>query len=237
LDGRYKAQGQRDTSGVSIEVLDAGVAVRERWLTANLCAGQRLAVDGRLHSYVEVQRFREFAKEQELELVELTQNPIDALWGAERPAVTSSQIFDYPTRFAGLTATEKCAQLREWLIGRRMDCHLLADPEDVAWLLNVRTDDSQRTIATSWQIVPVPLTRMLVEATGHTLWFVERSRLEPALAARLQGAVEVMDPGLFESVLKERTAGKVIGANLRRTSHCFADFAAKVGVLIYDPLV
>src|SRR5882762_7248903 len=39
LDGRYKTQGKRETSGLGIEVLDASAEGRETWLTAHVHAG------------------------------------------------------------------------------------------------------------------------------------------------------------------------------------------------------
>jgi len=41
LDGRYKSQGEMDTAGLSIEVLDASEFSRHRWLAANLRVGDR----------------------------------------------------------------------------------------------------------------------------------------------------------------------------------------------------
>lgn len=68
-------------------------------------------------------------------------------------------------------------------------------------------------------------------------WFVERSRLEPALTVRLEGTVKVIDPARFESILEERVSGKRVGANLARTPHKFAAIAARVGAVRNDPVV
>jgi Xaa-Pro aminopeptidase len=237
LDGRYKLQGKADTAGLDIEVLDANEVVRHSWLSTHLHVGQRLAIDTRLQSHPDVERMLSFAAQHGIELSELTPNPIDELWGAERPAAYLSAIIDYPTHFAGAPATEKCAQLRDWLTTAGMDCYLLADPEDVAWLLNVRTHDSQTTTAHGWHIVPIPLSRVLVEVTGNVFWFVDSARLEPALVARLAGTVNIVDPTQFESFLEERVVGKTVGANLRRTPHKFAAIAARVGTVIDDSIV
>jgi len=246
LDGRYTAQGKRDTAPLGIEIIDASESSRQRWLSTHLLPGQRLGIDTRLQSYQDIERTLTFAAQHGIEIVQLAQNPIDVLWGAERPPAPAVPVNDYPTHFAGAPATQKCSQLREWLTASGMDCHLLADPEDVAWLLNVRTDESLRTNSEGWHIVPAPLSRVLVEATGKVFWFIERARLEPQLAARLRGGgaaggaasdVEVIDPTRFESFLKERVAGKVVGANLLRTPHRFAAIAAAVGTLKNDPVV
>jgi Xaa-Pro aminopeptidase len=234
LDGRYKAQGQSDIAGRDIEVLEAGEASWHRWLRAYLRAGDRLAIDTRLHAYSDVERTIQFSAQSGVQVLELGEHPIDELWGAERPTAPLSAIFDYPTHFAGARATDKCAQVQAGMAAVGVDCTLLTDPEDVAWLLNVRTHDSLNTTPTGWHIVPIPLSRALIEATGEVSWFVGRSRLEPELSARLQGAVNVIDPARFESFLETRAAGRVVSANLRKTPHRFAAIAAKVGVIRDD---
>lgn len=237
LDGRYRTQGKKDAAGLDIEVLDAPEAVKHHWLAANMSRGQRLAIDSRLQPYYDLERIVAFALNQGIEVVELPYHPIDELWGADRPLAPSSTIFDYPTRFAGLPSTEKCAQLQEGMKASGLSCYLLCDPEDVAWLLNVRTHDSLQTTPTGWHIVPIPLSRALVEANGKVSWFVERSRLDAPLATRLQGVVDVVEPERFEAVLGERLANKVVGANLRKTPYRFAAIAARVGTLRSDPIL
>lgn len=127
LDTRYKLQGERDTAGLDIEILTDSDSCRHSWLTAHLSVGNRLALDTRLQSHPDVERILGFATERGIQVVEVPNNPIDALWGPERPSALSSAVIDYPTRFAGVSAVEKCAQLQEWLKSAAMDCYLLAD--------------------------------------------------------------------------------------------------------------
>lgn len=236
LDGRYFVQGQRDTAGLGIEVLGPDEATRHDWLASRLRPGQRLAIDTRQQSFVAVERTIAFATERGIAIVELGANPIDDLWD-DRPAAIVSEIVDYPTAFAGASATEKCAALQQRLRERAVDLHVVADPEDVAWLLNVRTLDSRGSTPDGWHIVPLPLTRVLVEATGDLLWFVDGSRIAPGLAARLGDAVTLIDPALFESTLTERASGRVTSADLLHTPHRFAAIAARGGRLVDDPVV
>jgi Xaa-Pro aminopeptidase len=237
LDGRYRLQGVRDTEGSSLEVLDGSEASRQAWLIRHMRSKQCLGLDTRLHSYPEVESVMSFAARQGIRIVDVKRNPIDELWGVDQPPEPESTVFDYPPHYAGLTSTAKCAQLRAWLSSTGADCQLVADPEDVAWLLNVRTHDSHYTSPDAWHIVPIPLSRVLIGATGKVLWFIESFRLDAALLSRLAGEIEVLEPTRFESCLEERARGKLVCANLRRTPHRFASLVARVGTLRDDKML
>jgi Xaa-Pro aminopeptidase len=237
VDGRYISQGERDCAGLGVEVLDAKDNTRDRWLAANLQAGDRLAIDTRLQSHPVVERIMRFAAQRSIAVVDISENPIDELWGAERPPAPVSEVFDYPTYYAGLSAAEKYAVIRERMTAADLDCLLVADPEDVAWLLNVRTHDCATPTPTGWHVVPIPLSRVLMDAAGSVFWSIEQSRLEPKLKERLQDSVTIIDPARFESFLEERSTGKVVGANLQKTPYRFAAIAARAGTLRNDPAV
>jgi len=237
LDGRYYAQGQRETDGLGIEILDASEPFRERWLAQHLTAGERLAIDSRLHSYKEMEHLLQWAAEHAIQVINLTQNPIDELWSCGRPAAPSSTVFDYALQFSGVSSLEKIIQLQHYLTRMGRHAHLLANSEDVAWLLNVRTLDCMNVSASGWHTVPIPLSRALVEATGQVHWFIDHRRLEPTLAVRLAPGVNLVEPDHFESFLHERVTGKVLSADLVSTPHRFAAIAASVGKVVDDPVV
>jgi Xaa-Pro aminopeptidase len=237
LDGRYLTQGRRETEGTAIEVLEQSQAARACWLGRNLRRGMHMGADPSLHAYGVWESLREAAVQHAGELKELNRNPIDDLWQSGRPARSASTILDYSMEFCGIAAAEKCGRLARWLAREGIDWYLLADPEDVAWLLNVRTRDILRAQAKGWHVLPIPLCRALVAATGRVFWFVDEWRLDPALRKRLQGQVTVLAPGRLEPFLAESGAGKVVAADLRRTPYRFGAIVARVGKLKDDAIV
>lgn len=237
LDGRYKAQGVRDTEGLNVEVLGAGETALRQWLGEHLRSGQVLALDTRMQTYPDVQALRDFASMRGIGVTDLKVNPIDELWVEGRPRAISSTVIDYPLRYAGASADEKCTRLREHMKETGEDLHILADPEDVAWLLNVRTHDSRTAEPNGWHTLPIPLSRVLIDVNGRICWFIERSRLEPALSARLSPSITVLEPARFEPLLKEYAQGRTFGANLARTPYRFAMIAAQAGTPKDDPVV
>jgi Xaa-Pro aminopeptidase len=71
----------------------------------------------------------------------------------------------------------------------------------------------------------------MVGAAGQVVWFVECSRLEPGLRARLEGFVTVLPPWHFEPFLAQNAAQKRVGSNLRRTPHRLGAIIGKLGIL------
>src|SRR5579859_2762885 len=237
VDGRYSTQAARDTKPLPIEIMGDQEASSHQCLQMHLQAGATIALDGRLHSYLEVQRLKEFTTRHGIRMVDVPDNPVDMLWGSDRPKEPQSTILDYPTHYAGDDRSEKIQDLCENLRLKGIDFHLVADPEDVAWLLNVRTHDSLNAAPDGWHIVPVPLTRALVAASGQVFWFVDHARVDQSARNRLSAFVEVIDPANFEAFLGAQCASRVVSGNLRRTGYRFGDLVARVGRLIDDPVL
>lgn len=236
LDGRYQEQGRVETDGLPIEVHGADEASRIGWLRTHLTRGQRLAIDTRTISQTDFGRLQALLDSRGIQIVAADENPVDALW-ADRPAELESPIIDYSLRFAGRSHAEKCAELARRLVEIQADACLLTDPEDIAWLLNVRTHDSLLSGPEDWHIVPIPLTRALIDSSGTVQWFVAGHRLEPSLVARLGNGVALGEPAHFERVLAERSRGKVIAANCSRTPRRFAAIVESAGTLMDDASV
>jgi Xaa-Pro aminopeptidase len=192
LDSRYAVQGGQETAGLGIEVLAPGDL--GDWLVRHVATGSRVGIETRLQPYSEVVDLVRLAADHGIEVVELDAHPVDAVWRNGRPAEPGSPILAYPLEVAGLSAAEKCGELRRHLTESGLDVFVVADPEDAAWLLNVRTHDSRVPTPTGWHVVPIPLTRVIVEAAGPVTWFVDRDRVTSGVMAELDGIVEIPIP-------------------------------------------
>lgn len=234
LDERYRRAWQARAQAAGLEAHPGDPASLIQWLAAHANRGDRIAFDGRLHAFAHAQSLMALAEAAGLQLIDAGTNPVDALWGEDRPSAIHSQIYDYPPEYAGLTAEEKIGDAQRRLRAAKAEWLLVCDPEDVAWLLNVRTRDCRRLDADGWHTVPIPLTRALVSAEGKVEWFVDQDRLENALTESLAAHVDVRLPDSFEARVKRCAAGATVLANLRRTSFRHARLVADVGVLRND---
>lgn len=235
VDGRYHAQARVECALTGIEVFNRSSQVMTEWLVRSMKQGGCLALDTRLHSYQEVQRLLGTAATQGISVVMVDNNPIDRVWGAERPAPPDSRVVAYPEQFAGLSRREKIARTCEWLRHEGHDSYLLADPEDVAWLLNIRTEDSLLESDDGWHTIPICLSRAVVDATGKVFWFVESSRLHPRFSELLSTQVSVIPPDGFEPFMEGHFRDKSVCANLRKTPYRFAEIAERVGRIADAP--
>lgn len=241
VDGRYTEQAGKQVDTAAVEVRGFGTAAQIAWLQAKLPAGASLAVDSRLHSESEIARLIDAMREVRLEIALEPGNLVDEIWCDGRPAESRSKVFDYDTRYAGLSREEKIAAARDRMAERGQDVLVVGDPEDVAWLLNIRSNDSKDALAAqnfsdpvTYFRVPVPLSRLLLPARGPALWFVDGSRLEPSLTDALGDVVEVRASAEFDAKLAALAASRRVAANLRRTNYHHARLVRSVGVLEHD---
>ena len=237
VDGRYTVQAKQQTAGLDVDIRDLSEASQRGWLADHLSQGQKLAVDMRLLSEAEIRPLIDFLKTRGVDVVDSPHNLVDQIWGQQRPQPFVSQIFDYPTHYSGGSRDEKLTWLKQHIISRGSDYHLLTDPEDVAWLLNVRTDDSLKNRSYDRTILPIPLTRALISAAGTVFWFENASRLEAGLASALGDRVELVDPTRFESFLEDHAGRKLVEANAARLPYRYAAIVTQVGTLRDDPSI
>lgn len=235
VDGRYQTQARLESGPVGFDICDLTPSVVIDWLTRSVPAGAQIALDTRLQSYPEVRRLLSATAIQGLSVTDVSDNPIDCVWGAERPGPPMSAAIDYPPQFAGYSSEEKIERACAWLRRERYDCYMLADPEDVAWLLNVRTNDSLVSADDGWHTVPVCLSRAVVDVAGLVIWFVDASRLDSSLVDRLGPKVRYLPEREFEQFVHGHFYGKHVCANLQRTPYRFAALAERVGSIADAP--
>lgn len=235
LDGRYQLQGAEDTQGTGIVIQPATLPARSAWLRDSLNAPARIGVDPWLHSVIDMSQWRSVAAELGIALEPLTTNPIDELWSANRPVEHRPPIVDYPTVYAGEPYEAKCAALVEYVRASRREALLLADPEDVSWLLNVRAAaEAVKTEVGDLHIVPSCISRALVRRDGCVTWFVERERLAREVLGRGEGVVTLAAPGAIMAAVREAATQGPIGFDPRRTPAALATIIEECGSVCHD---
>src|SRR6185437_1551836 len=116
----------------------------------------------------------------------------DAVWRDQPPAPLAPAV-PHELRFAGKSAAEKRQELAAALAAEGVDAAVLTAPDSIAWLLNIRGGDVERT--------PLPLSFAILRKEGEVDLFVDRRKLAPGLDRHLGNAVAIAPPEAFGAAL------------------------------------
>ena len=142
-DGRYHLQAESELhdSGFTLMKMGLdGVPTLPEWIKDKLPEKAVVALDGWTLS---VELFRSFQKEFKKKklIVRLNIDLVGEIW-KDRPAFPNGKAFEHDIKFAGKSRTEKLADVREKLKTEGADCYLVSSLDDIAWLYNIRGNDT-----------------------------------------------------------------------------------------------
>ncbi|MGD9869277.1 MAG: aminopeptidase P family N-terminal domain-containing protein, partial [Hyphomicrobiales bacterium] len=186
VDGRYTLQAGTQVDASLIQVLQKPRSRARDWLASRLTAADRIGYDPRVHGIGEVEHLQRAIRDTGATLVPLESNPVDAVW-KDRPEPPLGPIVPHERKYAGKPAPEKIADLRTALKEADQDACVLALPESVAWLLNIRGSDVPHT--------PLPLVQAIVRAAGPVELFADPRKVPAKTAKWLGNDVRVLPPG------------------------------------------
>jgi Xaa-Pro aminopeptidase len=236
VDGRYDAQAARDTYGKGIDIEGASRGEQEAWVKANVRAGSTIGIDARCVSHLEAERLADVLGPS-VEVQYLGDNPVDRVWES-RPCFNRAEAVNYPLAFAGEPAESKIERLCRHIKERELQGMFVADPEDVSWLLNMRTiHASNKSDVTSPHIVPAVLSRAYVDVSGIICWFIDDELIPPSVRATLGRFIVPTSPGEALAILKRAASSGPVGANLLRTPFHFSNVLKVAGNLKDDRTV
>ncbi|CAI5464864.1 unnamed protein product [Closterium sp. Yama58-4] len=189
-DGRYflQAEQQLPPAWDLMRAGMPGVPSVADWLAEALPAGSRVGVDPFVHSADNVRGLADTLAASSSVVVPLLResNPVDVVWGAERPPPPSAPMRVHPIEFAGRTVRAKLQQLRAEMREAGATALLVSALDEVAWLLNVRGADVPHC--------PVTVAYAVVETEAAHL-FVDPSKVAaPAVAEHLAAAGVTVKP-------------------------------------------
>ncbi len=177
-DGRYFLQAEQELAGSGITLMREGLADTpslEQTVLARLSAGACLAFDGRCVSAREGQRLRRLLSEHQL-YCRTDLDLVGAIW-QNRPPPAATPAWLLAAAYSGATCAQKLTRLRTALEKQKIDCCLLAAPEEIAWLLNLRGKDIET--------IPVILSFMAV-TPDDALLFANPASFSETLRQTLQ---------------------------------------------------
>ncbi|NWG45522.1 MAG: aminopeptidase P family protein [Alphaproteobacteria bacterium] len=205
VDGRYVTQAPLQTDAALFEVLETPEHRPGPWIAARVRRGARIGFDPWTHTRDELATLKTALARAGADLVPLPENPVDRIW-SDRPAPPAGRGEIHPLAHAGRSSAEKRAEIASALAEAGADAVVLALPESVCWLLNIRGRDVPHT--------PLLLARAILRADGEVTLFLDEARADAAFRAHLGAGVTLSPPGSFLAALDGLGAseGKVMVA-------------------------
>jgi Xaa-Pro aminopeptidase len=230
VDGRYTLQVRDQVDGKLYEYRSVPQDSLAEWLAANAGEGARVGFDPWLHTAGWAKAAGKALKDAGAELVPVERNPIDAVW-QDRPEPSAAPAFVQDEALAGRSSADKRAEVAEWLKAEKLDAAVISALDSVAWLLNVRGADVDRT--------PVALSYVIAHADGTADWFIAPGKVPPEVAAHLGNAVRVRPRDAFTGALAELKGKRVAADPERAVAAIFSalESAGAEAVRLTDPVV
>lgn len=201
VDGRYQVQVKSEVDLTNFEIAHFFDAPVEDWLRSNGAAGTSFAVNpgvvpGSLFDRIEAALIAVGAR-----LVAVDADLIDAIW-SDQPAPPLGPITAFPLSYAGEASADKHQRLAGRLAALGADLLAETQPDNVAWLLNVRGSDIPKT--------PLPHSTLLLDRDGRVDWFVDRRKLPNELAGIEADGLSIKDISAFLPELEQRAKDRTV---------------------------
>ena len=191
-DGRYTLQVREQVDGSHWQFVGVPETSVSDWLGRHAAQGARIGYDPWLHTSAWVKDAEKALAAKGATLVAVDTNPVDAVW-PDRPAPSDARLVVQPDALAGKSSAEKRADIGDWLSEQQADAVVLSALDSIAWALNVRGTDVERT--------PVALAYAIANADGTVDLYVAPEKVGEDVAAHLGNAVRIHDRADFAPAL------------------------------------
>jgi Xaa-Pro aminopeptidase len=202
VDGRYTLQVRDQVDTDLFEVRDLVEGGVPAYLASEVPAGATIGYDPKLHSPDALERLKSAAAKAGAALKPVTPNPLDAAWGAARPAQPQAPVAPHPQQFSGEASAAKRARVGAGLAEQGADAALITAPASAAWLFNIRGGDVIRS--------PLPLSQTIVNADGAARLFLDPSKVTPELPAWLGNEVTLEPTDALPGALADLSGKRVL---------------------------
>ncbi|MDR0253925.1 MAG: aminopeptidase P family protein [Brucellaceae bacterium] len=190
VDGRYQVQARNEVNRDLFVIEHFHNMPLKTWLRDHVKSGQRIGFNAMLLPSNWDQDCGTSVRAAGGEWIAMTDDPVDAIW-SDQPEKPAGQIMAFPLQSSGETVADKKARLAQALDEEGADYLLEAQPDNIAWFLNVRGRD----VAFN----PVPQSFMIAGRDGTVQWLVDRRKLPNDLSGFELEGITIAEP---DSLLK-----------------------------------
>ena len=203
VDGRYTLQVRDQVDGAQWDYAPVPETSPVKWLGEHAPEGARIGFDPWLHSRAWADALETALAKRGAVPVAVESNPVDAVW-QDHPMPSLAPALSHADDLAGQSSAEKRAAVAQWLAQEHCDAVVIPALDSIAWLLNIRGSDVDRT--------PVALSFVIAHADGSADLFIAPEKVTPDLTAHLGNAVRVAPVSRFVPAL-QALAGKRVAVD------------------------
>lgn len=194
VDGRYTLQVRDQVDGRLYAYENVPETSVAKWLSEHAPEGARIGFDPWLHGKRWVKAAEDSLEKRTAKLAPVESNPIDEIW-SDRPGPSPALAIIHEERHAGETSESKRAKIADWLKENKLDAAVISALDSIAWLLNIRGSDIDRT--------PVVLSFLIARADGTAELFIAPDKVTPELRDHLGNSVQIEPRDGFLPALEE----------------------------------
>jgi Xaa-Pro aminopeptidase len=224
VDGRYTLQVRDQVDERCYSYENVPQTSTAGWLGQHVAEGAKVGYDPWLHGKQWVAAASKALAEKQATLVPVETNPLDAVWD-DRPLPSREPALVHPVSLAGQSSEDKRAAIAEWLMQNKLDVAVISALDSIAWLLNIRGSDVERT--------PVALSFVLAHADGTADLFIAPEKVTPELRAHLGTAVRIAPREAFLPALSE-LKGKSVAVDPERSVQAIFLALAEAGAQVAE---
>lgn len=210
VDGRYQIQARNEVDLEDFEIRHLRDEPLDQWLKAEARPGWRIGVDAMKVTLALHDRLEAALNTRSASLMALARDPFEAVWD-DRPLPPLGTIRAMAVETAGESSAEKRRRIAGRLHAAGADWLIETQPDNIAWLLNVRGSDVEMN--------PVPHSFLALGADGTAEWFVDARKLGNDHTAFEIDGVALTPPQDFLDRVAKLSAGKVAAIDADFASH------------------
>lgn len=225
-DARYGIQVRAQVDRKFFETTDQFNDGLVKFIQKHKIQNITIGFDPAVHGIAAIRNLRAQLDPFGIVLKPIDGNLVDRIWH-DRPVAPHSGVEAFLETYAGLSASDKRAIIAEKLNDMGVAAAFLADPTDIAWLLNVRARDLA--------MVPVALSRAVIYADGTVEWVIDPLRVPLEVKRNLGNAVSIMPPESFPETimrLKSRALRDPVLVDERMTSYAIAQMMEDRNIIL-----
>ena len=192
VDGRYTIQVRDQVDSKLYDYCLVPKVSMGKWIADNAPAGAKIGFDPWLHTKGWADEVGKALAKKGSELVAVDTNPVDDVW-EDQPKPSTAAALVHADEHAGRSSAEKRAEVADWLKDEGYDAAVVSALDSIAWLLNIRGADVERT--------PVALSYLIAHADGTAELFIAPEKVTPELEKHLGNAVTIRARSEFDGAL------------------------------------